>query len=217
MPIIISTPFQPGSYERLVSSCGGNPENVFVEIGMEVTKRFFKQSDALPPSDAYITSLWKSLWSTVLAEGLPQPLAANEIGEARTLDDAYLLTLATGTLGRLPRHRTEDILRTFCIQLLITLLSPEFKSCRQSYSHTDATGQCARQSPNHCRDRVSGSHCEDCPFFVALSKDQHRKLLGRNFGPDHQTVWTAHTDLFLPEDFRALRVFWHLHLRQPRS
>lgn len=217
MPIIIATPFQPGSYERLVASCGGDPENVFVSIGNEITKRFFTQQEVLPPSDAYITSLWGSVWATVLAEGLPEPLAANAIGEPRTLEDSYLFTLATETLGRLPRHRTEDTMRTLCIQVLVALLSPEFKSCRQSYAEADPAGQCARQSADHCRDRVSGSHCEDCPFFVALSKDQHRKLLGRAFAPDHQAAWAAQTDLFLPEDFRALRVFWHLHLRQPRS
>ena len=217
MPFIISTPFQPGSYDRLVATCGGSPEITFVSIGLELTKRFFAQQSILPPSDAYLTGLWQNLWSTTLAEGLPTPLASNEIGEPRTLADSYLLSLAEKTLGGLPRHRSEDLLRTLCIQILVALLSPEFRACRQNFQSKDSVGQCVRHSADHCRDRVSGSHCEDCPFYVALSRDQHRKLLGQSFGPSQQAAWNAHADIFLPEDFRALRIFWHLHLRQPRS
>lgn len=217
MPIVITSPFQPGSYDRLVATCGGTAVNTFVEIGLDISRRFFAQQSILPPGDAYIRSLWDGLWNTILAEGLPVPLAGNAIGEPRTLDDAYLFALAEKTLQRLPRHRTEDTLRTLCVQVLIATLSPEFKACRQSYQNLDASGACPRHSADHCRDRVSGSHCEDCPFFVALSQDQHRKLLGRSFGPSNQAAWTAQADLFLPEDFRALRIFWHLHLRQPRA
>ncbi len=219
MAFVISSPFQPGSYERLVSTCGGSPVRTFVEIALELVKRYYAQLSVIPPGDAYLRSLSEGLWETALQEGPPVPLADNEIGEPRTLEDSYLLALAEKTMVRLPRHRTDDLLRAFCIQILVALLSPEFKACRQSYQAGDAAnaGACARQSLENCRDRVSGSHCEDCPFFVALSKDQHRKLLGRSFGAAGQPVWSANTDLFLPEDFRALRIFWHLHIRQPRS
>lgn len=217
MPIVISAPFQPGTYDRLVATCGGSPIRVLAEIGLEITKRFFSQQKTIPPSDAYITSLWEGIWTTTTDEGIPQPLAANEVGEPRTLDDSYLFGLAEKTLARLPRHRTEDMLRTLCVQVFTALLSPEFKACRQSYQSKDSTDTCTRQNVEQCQDRVSGSHCEDCPFFVALSQDQHRKLLGRAFGPVNQTTWTSHLSLFLPEDFRALRIFWHLHLRQPQS
>jgi hypothetical protein len=217
MPIVISLPFAADSYVRIVSACGGSAGGAFVGIGLELTKRYFAQQSVPPPSDAYITSLWEGLWATALAEGMPQPLAANEIGEPRTLEDSYLFSLAEKTLVRLPKHRADDVLRTLCVQVFIALLSPEFKACRQSYQHTDSAGQCNRMSVDHCRDRVSGSHCEDCPFFVALSSDQHRKLLGRSFSPSGQTTWNANHSLFLPEDFRALRIFWHLHIRQPRT
>jgi hypothetical protein len=219
MAYVITSPFQPGSYERLVATCGGSPARVFNGILLELLKRCYVQQATPPPGDAYLNSLGEGLWETVLAEGLPVPLAAAEVGEPRTLEDSYLLALAEKTLARLPRHRTEDLLRAFCIQILVALLSPEFKACRQSYQAVDAANgnTCARQSVDHCRDRISGSHCEDCPFFVALSQDQHRKLLARSFGASNQSVWSANTGLFLPEDFRALRVFWHLHIRQPRS
>lgn len=200
-----------------MATCGGSPERVLSEIGLEITKRFFAQQKIIPPSDAYVTSLWEGIWATGTQEGLPLPLANNEAGEPRTLDDSYLFGLAEKTLARLPRHRAEDTLRTLCVQIFTALLSPEFKACRQSYQSQDASGSCTRQAADECRDRVSGSHCEDCPFFVALSQDQHRKLLGRAFGPAGQSTWSGNMSLFLPEDFRALRIFWHLHIRQPRS
>jgi hypothetical protein len=219
MAFVITTPFQPGSYERLVATCGGSPARVFSGLILELIKRYYAQLSTPPPGEAYLQSLGESLWETVIGEGLPVPLGAAEVGEPRTLEDSYLLALVEKTLARLPRHRTEDQLRAFCIQILIALLSPEFKACRQSFQRIDAAGgdTCARHSLDHCRDRISGSHCEDCPFFVALSQDQHRKLLGRSFSPSLQAVWSANTGLFLPEDFRALRIFWHLHIRQPRS
>jgi len=200
-----------------LATCGGSPNRVLGEIGLEITKRFFTQQKIIPPSDAYISSLWEGIWTTAIAEGIPQPLASNEVGVPRTLDDSYLFSLTDKTLARLPRHRAEDMLRTLCVQIFTALLSPEFKSCRQSYQHHDADGTCSRQSLDQCQDRVSGSHCEDCPFFVALSQDQHRKLLSRAFGPENQFTWSSNISLFLPEDFRSLRIFWHLHLRQPRS
>ena len=217
MPIVISLPFAADSYDRIVSACGGSPSGAFVGIGLELTKRYFAQQSVLPPSDAYISSLWEGLWAIVLAEGMPRPLAPNEVGEPRTLEDSYLFSLAEKNLIRLPKHRADDVLRTLCIQVFIALLSPEFKACRQSFQGAFAAGQCNRRSVDHCRDRVSGSHCEDCPFFVALSGDQHRKLLGRSFAPSGQAAWNAHVALFLPEDFRALRIFWYLHIRQSRA
>jgi hypothetical protein len=217
MPFVISAPFAQGAYDKLLSTCGGSPLRVFVAIGDELTKRVFAQQDVIPPSDAYVSSLWEALWSTIATEGLPRPLEINEIGEPRVLEDAYLFNLAESTLSRLPRHRAEDLLRTLCVQVLTALLSPEFKACRQSYQLTDASGTCLRQSAEHCRDRISGTHCEDCPFFVALSQDQHRKLLARAFSPQTQADWLSRPGLFLPEDFRSLRIFWHLHIRQPRA
>ncbi len=215
--MVISNPFQPGSYERIVAACGGSPVNAFTLIGLEIGKRFFKQQSVLPPSDTYLKSLWESIWSIVHAEGLPRPLPTNEMGEAITLDDSYLCDLVEKALHSLPRHRADDLLRTLCFQVITALLAPEFKSCRQSYEEKDSTGACARQSLQECGDRVSGSHCEDCPFFIALSQDQHRKLLTRAFGSEHQNTFLSNMGVFLPEDFRSLRIFWHLHLRQPQA
>lgn len=217
MPLVISNPFQPGTYDRLVASCGGSPAKVFCALGKEITSRHFTQLKTIPPSDSYVSSLWDNLWITALAEGLPRPLANHEVGEPRTLDDSYLFGLAEKTLAYLPRHRTHDLLSTLCVQVYTALLSPEFKACRQSYQARDSEGVCVRQTVDHCKDRISGSHCEDCPFFIALSQDQHRKLLARSFAPADQALWSSNIGLFLPEDFRALRIFWHLHIRQPSS
>jgi hypothetical protein len=216
MSILISTPFHADSYDRIIAACGGNPLNAFSLIVQEICKRFFSQMSCIPPSDAYLKSLAASIWSSVHAEGLPRPLAINEIGEAVTLEDSYLGAIVEKILHDLPRHRLDDLIHTLCFQIINALLAPEFKACRQSYDKRDATGECARQALDECKDRISGSHCEDCPFFIALSKDQHRKLLSRAFGPEHLNTFLNNTGVFLPEDFRSLRIFWHLHIRQPQ-
>jgi hypothetical protein len=217
MPLIISQPFSPGSYARVVETCGGTPGAVFQQIGLELSQRFFRQVGVPPPGPAYLGSLWTRIWDVTHREGLPAPLAAHEIGAPAALDSEFLELLTEDALSELPVHRAADHLRVLCMQVFTALLSAEFRACRQSFQEEGSGGACLRQDPEHCRDRLSGSHCEDCPFFVALSADQHRKLLERSFPEQRRAAWQANRDLFLPEDFRALRVFWHLHLRQQKG
>lgn len=213
MSFVISAPFPPDSYEQILRDCGGDAAAVFVGLGSEITRRYFTQVEVPPPGDAFVEHLWRATWEIIHREQLPQPLAARDIGEPRRLGDDYLFTLTDQILAQLPRHRAEDTLRALCVQILVGLLSPEFRACRQSYQTVGPDGKCARLEIAHCRDRVSGAHCEDCPFFVALSAAQHGKLLARAYAMMGGAA-PFRPDLFLPEDFRALRVFWHLHLRQ---
>lgn len=217
MAILVSQPFSAGTYERLVASCGGSPDAVFRQIGLELSLRYFRQIAVAAPGPAYLASLWARIWTISHREGLPAPLAPNEIGVPGGLDADFLELLTEDALSELPVHRAADHLRVLCMQVFTALLSPEFRACRQSYQEADSPGICARQDPDHCRDRVSGSHCEDCPFFVALSVEQHRKLLERAFTAERRATWESFRDVFLPEDFRALRVFWHLHLRNKKG
>lgn len=212
MPFLISAPFSPDSYERLIKDLGGSAPVAFSKIGLEVTQRFFNQQEIPPPLDPFLEAFWKGIWEITHREGLPKPLSMSEIGEAKELDDAYVGKLSEEVLSRLPQHRTSETLLALAFQIFTALLSPEFKACRQSYLEEDASGSCARQDLQYCSDRVSGSHCEDCPYFVAMSAQQHRKLLSKQWCGD-VAVFENHSDLFLPEDFRALRIFWHLYLR----
>ena len=54
------------------------------------------------------------------------------------------------------------------------------------------------------RRRVSGAHCVDCPYWVTLTAEQHEVFLAENWhaGPGE---FAKDRDVFLPEDFRALR------------
>ena len=213
MPIVIQPPFLIDSYKLILQNCGGTPIAAFCEIGVELTGRYFNQLQLPAPSAAYQQSLWAGIWQVVHREGLPRPLTPQEIGEPKALDDDYLFSLAGEILGQLPLHRADDVLKTLCVQILTALLAPEFKACRQSYTALDPAGACVRQQLSHCRDRVSGAHCEDCPFFVALSQGKHHRLLARSWTALGEPEGEKHFAVFLPEDFRSLRVFWHLHLR----
>ncbi len=77
MPIIIASPFESGSYARVIAACGGSPLQAFCAIGSELTLRFFAQQAIAPPSEAYVQNLWQGIWESVHAEGLPEPLAPN--------------------------------------------------------------------------------------------------------------------------------------------
>ena len=72
---------------------------------------------------------------------------------------------------------------------------------------------CRRQEFARVRLRISGAHCVDCPHWVALAPAQHEKYLAREW---HGVVldFTAHRGVFLPEDFRALRLWLHARARK---
>ena len=67
----------------------------------------------------------------------------------------------------------------------------------------------AEQELARARGRVSGAHCVDCPHWVALTPEQHGRFLARAWQPAGAAEFAAHREVFLPEDFRALRRFLH--------
>ncbi len=211
MPITIQAPFTPNSYKKILNSFDGKAQTVFVRLTQSITTRFFEQLELTPPSPAFIEKLLTNIWVLLKDEELPKPLPKNEIGTPQEPNFNVLNELCDRCLAIVPKHRTEDHLRELIMQLFIALLSPEFRSCRLSYQDVDNDQKCIRQHRSHCVDRISGSHCEDCPYFVALSANQHTKLFKRSWQSDDS--FERNKELFLPEDFRALRIFWHLHLR----
>lgn len=212
MPLIISPPFAPHSFRDILATCGQRPEAAFTAIGREITERYFRQIKLGCPSSNYVNHLWSEIWTLVHQEILPPCLAPSEIGAPTGVEEGRLSYLIETLLVRLPRHRTDDRLRALAYQVYVALLAPEFRACRQSYTAASIDESCPRQELNHCHDRISGSHCEDCPFFVALTEPHHRRLLKRFWRGD-PAQFVQNPDSFLPEDFRALRVFWHLYRR----
>jgi hypothetical protein len=93
-------------------------------------------------------------------------------------------------------------------QLVKACFYPELKACRDSFQAVGPDGLCRRQDLARVRTRVSGSHCVDCPHWVALRADEHARLLGAAWRGD-AAEWQSSRELFLPEDFRALRRCLH--------
>lgn len=210
--MIITLPYTPDNFPNYYRQFGPDPQKAFVSIASIIVGRYYDQVEASAPSDAFVSELLNLVWDSVHAQGLPSPLGPKDNPPAPDVDYSFYSTLVEQVLGQLPQHRTADHLRVVLGQLFATLLAREFKSCRLSFQETEADGECLRQNQEMCQDRISGSHCEDCPYFTALSSKQHSKLLRNSWvdglGPDASAM-----RIFLPEDFRALRIFWYLYIR----
>ena len=100
--------------------------------------------------------------------------------------------------------RTEPVLVEAVRQLIKACLHPVFTQCRDSYRERSADGRCRRQERERTRLRVSGAPCVDCPYWTAFTAVEHGRLLDAGWVGD-PAAWRAEADLYLPEDFRALR------------
>lgn len=141
------------------------------------------------------------LWALVKERGLPPPLARGEQGEAVEMEPAVVQPMVARVMGDLPE---DGLWATAARQLVKACFQPEFKKCRDSYCEVEEDGTCRRQQLKKARQRVSGSHCVDCPYWQGLTPEQHGKLLAKAWVGD-AAEFAAHREVFLPEDFRALR------------
>jgi hypothetical protein len=89
-------------------------------------------------------------------------------------------------------------------QLVKACFYPEFKVCRDSFREVARDGACRRQQLARVRGRISGTHCVDCPHWVALEPAEHVRFVTAEWRMD-PADFTAHREVFLPEDFRELR------------
>ena len=89
-------------------------------------------------------------------------------------------------------------------QVIKACLHPVFTQCRDSYRERAAGGSCRRQERDRTRLRVSGAPCVDCPYWTALDGVGHGQLLDAGWVGE-PAAWRVEADLYLPEDFRALR------------
>ncbi|MCC5840787.1 MAG: hypothetical protein JJT96_11730 [Opitutales bacterium] len=213
--VLVSPPFQTSTFQKLLEESGKQPVELFVQLAGAVAERYFIQNgrrvDWLRLPEEKILS---DIWEYSIKKGTPSPLSQSDMGKA---GDPHSPVWSERTEELLQGWKLSPPLADFMTplvhQLLLALLLPEFKACRQSYLEEEPLEGCIpRQEIDHCRERISGSHCEDCPYFTALSSDKHRKLLERSWkkGP---AAFAKEADVFLPDDFRYLRVFIHLHRR----
>ena len=90
-------------------------------------------------------------------------------------------------------------------QLIKGCHQSDHAQCRESYHETDAAGRCRRQELDYDRTRVSGAHCVDCPYWRKWEPEEHAARLTAEWH-DGPAAFAAHREVFLPEDFRALRL-----------
>ena len=107
----------------------------------------------------------------------------------------------------------DPVLADVARQLVKACFYPEFKVCRDSFREVARDGSCRRQERERVRGRISGTHCVDCPHWVALAPAEHAEFLAREWRSDPEML-AANRGMFLPEDFRALRLWLHAAARR---
>jgi|GEM_PF-842923 len=200
------------AYQRLLAGHGGAPEAAFVNLAGRCVRRWLQQNERPPLAEALLAGYLVRMWRVVNETGLPKPLAKNEPGQAGEMAGEQVADLAERVYASLGLGVQQGDLDTMTRQLLKTCLLPEFRRCRESYREV-VEGVCRRQELTRARERLSGSHCVDCPYWTALRPDRHAALLVKEWvAADHEPL-IGHQEVFLPEDFRALRIFlWqHIH------
>jgi hypothetical protein len=175
---------------------------------MAVLARFFAQrSQSLPAMEA--RRFAAQLAGLVKERGLPRPLKEDECGAPGSMSDQECAPLVARVMNGL----SDPLLAEAAKQLVKTCFYPEFKICRDSFREVTRDGTCRRQELERVRTRISGTHCVDCPHWVEYSPADHVVFLRREWHGD-PAVLAAHRELFLPEDFRALRRWLHATARR---
>lgn len=178
-----------------------NDERIaFINLVQRILDRSARQNGkaAWPAQDT--AAIGERLWALISERGLPSPLPPNEMGAPGEMTPAEVAPLVARVLGQLDAPDLSKPVQ----QLVKACFYPEFKKCRESYHEIEADGTCRRQQWKRVRERVSGSHCVDCPYWLSLTPEQHEQFLAKAWVGD-PVEWAAHRDGFLPEDFRALR------------
>jgi hypothetical protein len=145
------------------------------------------------------------LWHIIEGRGLPAPLQAGEVGSPGEMSAAEVLPLVEGILEGIERRPALiDPVR----QLVKACFHREFTICRDSFREVSTDGICRRQQLKKALGRVSGSHCVDCPYWTEFSASEHTQFLQAAWRGDAD-VFVANEQAYLPEDFRALRIWLH--------
>jgi len=201
----ISEEFSREAHQRRLAQLGG-PALAFAALAGRCLQRFLVQNGRSPLPERLLADYTARLWTVVNGAGWPRPLRPAEAGAPGEMPAERVAGLMAEVFAgsELSGRRAE--LDTPTRQLLKACLQPEFRQCRDSYREVVA-GICRRQELGHVRERMSGSHCVDCPYWTALSPEQHARLLARAWVSGGKDEFAGHQEIFLPEDFRALRVF----------
>lgn len=186
-----------------------NETEEFSRLVGAVLARFFVQNGRAVPAAAEREALGARLWAVVTERGWPRALADGERGVPGGMSEDECAPHVARVLG----GAGEEFLANAVKQLVKACLYPEFTVCRDSFREAAKDGGCRRQELARVRGRVSGAHCVDCPHWVARSPREHGEFLAGEWRVGGAAEFAAHRDVFLPEDFRALRRWIHARAR----
>lgn len=144
--------------------------------------------------------------------GLPAPPGEGEIGAPGKMEKTEVRRLVERALAGV---RSSEVLDEAAKQLVKACFYPEFRVCRDSYRERSGKGVCKRQVLEKARERVSGSHCVDCPYWTDVTPERHAELLREGWCGDPAEL-EENRDVFLPEDFRVVRR-WVREVAQKRG
>lgn len=182
----------------------GSAGEDFCIIVPQILQRFADQNDLSPFPVAELEQIAARLWSVIEERGLPAPLGPDEVGSPGDLPDGECTPLVARVLGDVAEPQREK-LAVPVRQLVKACFHPEFRHCRDSFREVSPDGSCRRQQIDRVRTRVSGTHCIDCPHWVAFTAGQHVKFLEYEWQPGGRADLATYLAIFLPEDFRKLR------------
>lgn len=172
----------------------------FTERVVAVVRRWGAQG-ATPPWDAdTVGRLAQRLAALVAERGLPRPARAATADSTTGMPEAEMARLTDRVAGAGEEPRLAEAVR----QLIKACFYPEKDQCCESYREVSADGTCRRQELARVRGRISGSYCVDCPHWTALTPAEQAQRLAEGWRAE-PAMLTAHEDVFLPADFRALR------------
>lgn len=177
-----------------------------------VLGRFFAQVSRPIPS-AQLSRIAAQLCAVIAERELPRPLAADECGVPGGMSEQECAPLVARVMEGVDN---DPLVADAARQLVKACFYPEFKVCRDSFRELTRDGACRRQELGRARNRLSGSHCVDCPHWVALTPDEHAGYLVQEWRGNPEE-FTANCGIFLPEDFRALRRWLYFAARVPRN
>jgi hypothetical protein len=184
----------------------------FGRIVSAVLTRFSRQVSHPAPAPQDVRRFTAQLRALIEQRGLPRPLADDECGAPGSMSEGECAPLVKQIVAGLVDPWLNDAARQF----VKACFYPEFKVCRDSFREVGRDGACRRQELERALGRLSGAHCVDCPHWTALAADEHQAFLAREWRTDTAT-FLAHRDVFLPEDFRALRRWLHAAARNGLS
>jgi hypothetical protein len=180
----------------------------FSRLVTAVLRRFFAQNGCAELAVAEAAAVSGRLWALVRERGLPRALREGECGVSGGMSEEVCAPLVARVLA----GANDDLLAKTVTQLVKTCFYPEFTVCRDSFREVAKDGSCKRQELARVRQRVSGTHCVDCPHWVALTPAGHGELLQREWRSE-PGILEDNCGVFLPEDFRELRRWLHARAR----